>query len=39
MQRAVLTRSLGLGTSRSAVCVGFVEHGGRKSWSIYSNNG
>lgn len=29
----VLTRALGLGTSRSTVCVGFVEHGGRKSWS------
>lgn len=29
----VLTSSLGLGTSRSAVCVGFVEHGGSKSWS------
>lgn len=29
----VLTRSLGLGTSRSAVCVGFVEHGGTKNWS------
>lgn len=39
MPRVVPTRSLGLGTSRSAVCVGFVEHGGRKSWSIYSNNG
>ena len=39
MPRAVLTRALGLGTSWSAVCMGFVEHGGSKSWSIYSNNG
>lgn len=39
MPMVVQTRSLGLDTSRSAVCVGFAEHGGRKSWSIYSNNG